>query len=174
MPDDAKDRGEQPTKRYLTHLGSVLSLESDKLELLGEVAHARNLSLRTIERIATCLTLAKAFTPPNHLWLDPIMTGLCVMRVLHSNLFRRARAGTLTIDEVRGALGMGNWASDASLNEYVTNWWIYCLAEKEEDHPTLEWGHFRQLLFSYSISRRRIVAAMANHIDRLQLPKSRA
>lgn len=173
FPERGSHRSERLIPKYINYLSSQLELTSDDLNLVQNVAEARRLSLRTIERIATCIVIAKQFTPKNYLWLDPIIVGLCIMKVLDGEKFRRARSETLDIDEIRSIFSIGTWPADAASSaEFVMQWWTYCLAIDEANFPDLDWASFRQSLFRYSVrDRKEIVRIMAGHIDRFQLPK---
>lgn len=173
FPEHGSYRSERIIPKYIHYLATQMALNSDDLDLVENVAEGRRFSLREIERIVTCITLAKQFTPENYLWLDPIITGLCVLKITDTELFRRARAGTLKLDEVTAALAISNWPTDrSSRGEWASDWWTYCLAEKEEDYPQFDWRGFGQGLSRYGIrDRKNIVRLMADYIDRFQLPK---
>lgn len=173
LPTEGASRHERTTPRYISYLGTTFSLNSDDLDLVRHVAEAQDLSLRTIERIVTYVALAKAFTPKNYLWLDPIVVGLCIMKVLNAELLRRAKSGTLTIDDVRTVLAIGKWRDDASGDDWTMQWWTYCLAKTEAEHPDIDWKALRSSLARYTIRERKdIIRVMATHLDRLELPKA--
>jgi hypothetical protein len=138
FPEPGKHRHERDIPKYINYLGSKLSLKPDELRLIQDVAEARRLSLRAIERIAAYVALAKAFTPENYFWLDPIIIGLCVIKILDPEMYRRARSGSLTIGEVKEILAVESWPDDGASTEWVIQWWIYCLAKKEEEYPELD------------------------------------
>ena len=95
------------------------------------------------------------------------------MKILDPDMYRRARVGILTVDEVKETLAISRWSEDTnSPSQWIIDWWIYCLAKKESEYPDLDWQGFRQSLARYSMrDRNNIVSVMAGHIDRLQLPK---
>jgi len=172
FPEQGSFRSERIVPKYCSYLARTMSLSSDDLSLVQNVAEAKHLSLRTIERVVTCLAIAKSFTPKNYMWLDPIISGLAVIKIIDAPLFQRMIAGRAKLDEVQDALGIAHWPIDGASSDWVVEWWTYCLADKEEDYPNLDWRRFRQSLFSYSIrDRKDIVRFMANNIGRLQLPK---
>jgi hypothetical protein len=171
FPTQGRYRHERHSAKYINFVGQRLSLNADDIGLIKEVSEARQFSLRTIERILTYVSLAKSFTPENYLWLDPIIVGLCIMKVLDGELFRRACSGRITVDEVESLLAIDRWPNDASSVHWSVGWWKYCLADKEEDYPDLDWRSFKQSLFRYSIhDRKGIIGIMADHLERLQLP----
>jgi hypothetical protein len=173
FPERVSYRSERLIPKYINYLATQMALNSDDLNLVQNVAEARRLSLRAIERIVTCISLAKQFTPKNYLWLDPIIIGLCILKITNAELFSRARAGTLKLDEVTTALAITNWPEDSTTNsQWVLEWWTFCLADKEQDYPQFDWKGFGKDLSRYGIrDRKDIVRQMAGHIDRFQLPK---
>jgi len=171
FPDSSRSVRDKVSNKYISYLVDKMSLQPGDLTILNKVAEARSLSFRTIERVVTCISLARQFTPKNHLWLQPIVSGLCVMKMLDTSLFNRARAGTLTIDDVRTALSLDNWADGSKENDWMMEWWIYCVAENEADYPKFDWKGCRQSLAQYSIrDRRDLVRIMASYLDRFRLP----
>jgi hypothetical protein len=173
FPEAGSYKSERTIPKYIAYLRTKMGFKEDDLGMLQHVAEARRLSLRTIERIATCIALAKQFTPENYLWLEPIIVGLCIIKVLDPTLFVRAREGAITLDQVKEAFAVSGWPEDSSGQNWAVEWWTYCLAKEEKDFPNFDWKGFRSSLFQYSIrDRRDIVRLMAGHIDRFQLPKA--
>jgi GTPase SAR1 family protein len=174
FPEPSPYRQERHIPKYVKYLSQTLSLNSDDMGFVQSVADAKQFSLRTMERIATTIALARSFTPENYLWLHPIVAGLAVMKITNPHLFRRALSGDLELDEVRTAFAVDSWPPDEANNAWMMEWWTYCLAKKEADFPELDWKGFQQSLFRYSIrDRKNIVHFMAGHIHRLQLPEGK-
>jgi hypothetical protein len=172
FPERAGHVSERNIPKYFRYLSQALSLHTDNLDLIQNVAEARQLPLRTIERIVTCVAIARSFTPENYLWLHPIISGLSVIKIIDPPLFHRALLGEATVDEVKNAFAVAKWPSDSSGSEWTMQWWTFCLAKSEAEDPDLDWRGFKQHLFQYSIrDRTTIVRIMASHIDRLQLPE---
>jgi hypothetical protein len=93
LPDEGRHLNERVISKYFGYLSRVLSIKSDDLALVRNVAEARQLSLRTIERIVTCIALARKFTPENYPWLDAIISGLAIMKIMDPPLFRDTLRG---------------------------------------------------------------------------------
>lgn len=55
FPAARTHRSERVLPRYFQYLSRVMSLDPDDLELIQNVAEARQFSLRTVERIVTCI-----------------------------------------------------------------------------------------------------------------------
>jgi hypothetical protein len=171
FPEEGKHLSQRTIPKYFGYLSRVLSIKTEDLALVRNVAEARQLSLRTIERIVTCIALARAFTPENHLWLDPIISGLSTIKIIDPSLFRSLQRGEATLAQVTTAFAVGNWPSDDPLS-WALEWWTFCLGENESDYPNLDWNGFRQHLFRFSIrDRKDIIRFMSNHLTRLQLPE---
>jgi hypothetical protein len=174
FPETGMFRNERHIPKYFNYLSQVLSLGPDDLAIVQNIAEAKQLSLRAIERIVTTIAIARAFTPENYLWLHPIVSGLSVLKITDAQLFRRALSGDINLDEVNAAFAVKNWPEDNSGSSWMMEWWTYCLAKEESDFPELNWKGFQSTLFRYSIrDRRNIVGLMAGHINRLQLPQQK-
>jgi hypothetical protein len=172
FPERGTHTSERSIPKYFKYLTEVLSLKPDDLSLIQTISEARQLSLRTIERIVSCIAIARAFTPENYLWLNSILSGLSVMKIIDAPLFRRALLNDVTLDEVKTLFAVEKWPTDSSKNDRMLGWWTYCLAKTEADYPLFDWSGFGQSLFRYNIDDRKdIVRYMAGHIDRLQLPR---
>lgn len=172
FPERGGHRSERSLPKYFQYLSAVMSLHSDDLGLVQNIAEARRLSLRTIDRIVTCIAIARAFTPENYLWLQPVLSGLCVLKIIDAPLFQRTLRGDVTLDEIRSVFAPESWPEDSSHTTWIMEWWTYCLAKDEADFPNLDWKGFQSYLFRYSIRNRRdIIGFMADHIDRLQIPQ---
>ena len=157
--------------KFISHLNKVMSLDQEVMRVVGRVAEARNLSFRTIERIATCVALARSFVPKNHLWISAIISVLCIMKIIAPEVFRRARDGRVTLDEIKAFLALDGSTKDiGGINtDWLVGWWKYCLSA-DEDRSDPESQPFRQHLFSYGIDREYIVPAMARYLDSFQSP----
>jgi hypothetical protein len=172
FPDQGTHRSERNIPRYFQYLSRVLSLKSDDLAMVQNVAEAKQLPLRTIDRIVSCVAIARSFTPENYLWLHPIVSGLSIIKIIDPPLFQQALGGNITLEEVKKILAIEKWPEDASGSSWMLEWWTFCLAKEKADHPELDWQGFYSSLFRYSIrDRKDIVRLMASHIHRLQLPQ---
>ena len=172
FPERGTYKSERDIPKYFQYLSEVLSLGSDDLLFVQNIAEARQLSLRAIERIVTTIAIARSFTPENFLWLHPIVSGLSAIKIIDASLFRRALTGSITLDEVGIVFAVKSWPRDDSDSSWMMEWWTYCLANDEADFPDLDWKGFQRSLFRYSIrDRKDIVRHMAGHLSRLQLPQ---
>jgi hypothetical protein len=172
FPEPRGGRHEGLIAKFLAHLRTALPSDRDALAVVGHLAEARGLSFRAIERIATCLALARASTPKNYLWVSPIVSVLCVMKIIEPKLFRSAREKKISVQGVEKFLALGTQSAEAgTLNvEYVIGWWKYCLMTEEPDRMDPEYQPYRHHLFQYSVARQEIVALMASYLDNFQSP----
>jgi KAP family P-loop domain len=170
FPEEKKQLSERVIPKYFSYLSRTLSIKSDDLALVRNVAEAKQLPLRTIERIVTCIALARTFTPKNYLWLDPIISGLSIVKIIEPSLFRSLQRGDAALDQVATLFAVKDWPSDDPL-PWMMEWWTYCLAKNESDYPKLDWQGFRQSLARYgTVDREDIVRFMSDHLTRLQPP----
>jgi cytidylate kinase len=132
------------------------------------VAEKRNMSLRAIERVMSTLAIALAYKPENLYSPMPIILGLCVLKVMDPNLYLKAKAGTLALDEVRGPLGFTDTPDegDEHIVEFFSSFWEFCLKPNlPEDGPHQQ---YHQGLWRYHLDRQKVVLLVANSImDRL-------
>ncbi len=173
FPNPDRHRHERLIPKFVAHLHQSMSLDKDAMEIVTHIAEVRRLSFRTIERIATCVALARAFVPKNHLWISPIISVLCTMKIIEPDLFRRAREGRIALSEVTKFLATDNpHRDDGSLNvDWIIGWWNYCLADKELASSDPAAQPYRNYLFSYSIDRESIIPVMARYLDAFQSPQ---
>jgi KAP family P-loop domain len=172
FPVAGSHRSERILPKYFQYLSRVMSLDRDDLEMIQNVAEAKQFSLRTVERIVTCIAIARAFTPQDYLWVNPILAGLSVLKIVDAPLFMKALHGNASLDEIRNTFAPELWPEAGHRSSWTMDWWTYCLAENEADFPDFDWKRFRGSLFQYSIGDRRdIVRLMASHIDRLEIPQ---
>lgn len=173
FPEQGFYRSERSIPKYFAYLSDVMQLASEDIDLIRSVAEARQFSLRTIERIVTCIAIARNFTPENYLWLNPILAGLSILKITDPTMFQHALRGRLALDDIEAAFAIPSWPDDGATNStWHLDWWTFCLAKDEKDFPDLDWHGFKQSLFKYSIrDRGSIVRLMAQHMHRMQLPQ---
>lgn len=111
---------------YLTKNLDLTGTHRDALDLVLRVAEARDLSLRTIERIVTNVALAYAFLPPKRFAPPPIVSGLCTLKVVEPELYRCALHGALSYAAAAEVLGFPlKRVGEADL-PFDARWWAYC------------------------------------------------
>jgi len=167
-------RHERLIPKFVAQLCRSLSLPKDAMDVVSFCAEGRSLSFRTIERIATCVSLARAFVPSNHLWIAPIIGVLCVMKIVDPALFHRAREQNVTLGEIDDFMRRPIAKADrVSFNiEWVLAWWEYCLSESEPDRKRNDISAVHTYLFRYSVDRDRLIPLMAGYIDTFEFAES--
>lgn len=170
FPVEGAYRRDRAVPRFVAELCRSMGLQKEAMDIVSYCAEGRGLSFRTIERIATCVSIARAFVPQGYLWIAPIVAVLCVMKIVDPSLFHRARERAVTLHEVKDFLQAPAAGADrASFNiEWLLAWWQYCLSEQEPDRSDQAVSAIRNYLFSYSVDRTRIVPLMAGYLDSFQ------
>ncbi|MFG1224339.1 KAP family P-loop NTPase fold protein [Xanthobacter wiegelii] len=125
------------------------------MEMMSYVSDAKNLPLRTIERIFANISISITMTPNDLLKLTPIVCGLCIMKVCNPEFFSMAKSGRLSMSEVDATLEFHKWPERNSRSaDWVRKWWMFCL---EKDLPVGEgynWDQLEGSLFRYNIGSR--------------------
>jgi len=156
------ERDPKTRKVYIDYLYRQFNIQkasherSDSImEMINYVSEAKQLPLRTIERIFANISISLTMTPNDLLKLAPIVCGLCIMKVCNPEFFSMAKSGTLTMAEVDATLEFYKWPERTSRSaDWVRKWWIYCL---EKDLPVGEgysWDQMEGSLFRYNIGSR--------------------
>lgn len=169
LADEGRHRNEKVANKYVAYLRSNLEFAPEDREvvdaavdLITMVVLAQGLSLRHIERMMSNLALALAFTKPNRLRPGSIIGGLCILRVLAPNLYRRAKEGTLTFSEAASVLFTSPMQDGSETRvEWHDHWWRFCLDPGVSDE--IKEG-MRRTLIQYNVERERIVPLIANSI----------
>ncbi|GJL87200.1 MAG: hypothetical protein DHS20C03_09090 [Minwuia thermotolerans] len=112
-------------KRYLEHLFqtyAVRHVDSQLNQLLWEevefLVNKHELSLRTIARVVTTVSLTAVSVPRNHFFVAPLVAGVCVMKSVAPDLYARARVGNLGHEEAMAFI-VGN----DDEREWALDWW---------------------------------------------------
>jgi hypothetical protein len=158
--------------KYLNYLIEKLEIKAEHRDLVDQskafilhVARARDLSLRSIDRIVTTLALALASSRRIDAPGD-IFGGLCVLKNTDPDLFIRAKRGILTFDEVRVKLGFDVTPDKTLLYslDMAESFWKYFTgdaAPAEHENDLRRW---------FGVSSGQLLALAANNVvDRLQL-----
>jgi hypothetical protein len=121
-------------KRRVSLPKRISSREPNSENAIGfieNVARARSLSLRAVERIAVYLSLSVVFTTSKKTrWYrpSPILAGLCALKVVDPSLFQKAKSGTLTFDEAGKAFMFATWPRESAA-ERAAKWWEFALKD---------------------------------------------
>ena len=148
-------------------------LDGDALGFVDAITKARGLSLRTVEKILTYMSLGIAFTTSKtHRYFrpSPILAGLCVIKVLEPQLFQKAKSGQLTMVEAFGVFDFSNWP-ESNERTWAMKFWQFAL-DKNLDLKNPEWQEFATGFRGYfNVDRDDFVRFVADSvIDRMQTP----
>ncbi len=158
--DKADSERERTARKFVGHLQQALEFDPKDRDLvdtirtvLGDVAVMRDMSLREIERVMTTIAIAIAYTPENYFRPAVIIAGLAILKVVEPDLYLKAKRGTLSFDEVRIALALGESFNDIQGNgarARIADWWRYCT----EGRASEEFSRIAQdMSFRYNIDR---------------------
>jgi hypothetical protein len=158
LPDHDRHRQTDVAEQYIQYLVQHMQFPAHHGNVvqgvtfqLVHIARQRGLSLRSLERIMTVISLALAFTPEEQFAATPIIGGLCYLKVERPDLYLKARQGTLHYQEAQDALAISEGANKPpSYNdEWHDDWWKYCSLPDappeiiERLHPAMFRYHFR-------------------------------
>ena len=173
LPEEGKYESERSLPRFMEYLKSHLELESNAIGFIENVARARSLSFRAVERIAVYLSLSVVFTTSKKTkWYrpSPILAGLCVLKVLEPSLFQKAKSGALTLDEATKAFMFAQWPKESAA-ERTAKWWEFAL-NADIDLNAEEWRGFVHSLWDFNVERTDVVRVVANLVaDRMIVPQ---
>lgn len=154
--------GPNTIKLYIEYLSQKFKFERSSgsdvgsiIEMIGYVSEARQLPLRTIERIFANISVSIVMTPQNLIKIAPIVAGLCVMKVCNPVLFHRAKLGLLTMLDVDEVLRFDKWpVHKRGSAEWVRRWWVYCLEKELPIIDNFDWDTISGSLFRYNVGER--------------------
>jgi nucleoside-triphosphatase THEP1 len=139
--------------KFIWHVAQSLDFKpehqgllKDTIEFVLHVAHSRDFSFRTIERIMTTIALALAFEGQSAI-PPPLLGGLSILKNTDPQLFIKAKLGTLTFDEVRIPLAFYVAPDEVSktMVEHGQDVWMYALNVQTEDGRVKgEYADFRR------------------------------
>jgi predicted KAP-like P-loop ATPase len=113
LPERDRYRHTNVAEQYIQHLTESMQFPAhhrDVVQVIAvqliHIAHYRGISLRSIERILTVLALALAFVPKGQFMPEPILGGLCYLKVVEPDLYAKAKRGILLFQEAKDALAL--------------------------------------------------------------------
>ena len=170
----AREHHMDPYGRYLDYLLEKMDVQINGSQILGIVTHgllglvrAYDLPLRTFEQVVGNVVLVCLATNQRYFGFPPLIAGLCVMRIVDSELYEMARTGKLGMDEAIRFLRLEKWDMDDT--EWHKNAWIYATATEKEmntvEHKSIEKQDWGYPLFG--MSRSDLIVMTCEHIDGL-------
>ena len=160
--------------RYVDHLFRKMDVRMDEpriLELVTEglhaLARAYELALRTLEQVVGNVALVCLATNQRYFRNPPLIAGLCVMRIVAPDLYEKARAGQLGLNEATRFLRFDEW--EGSSVEWHRDAWVHATATDEElntpeykDIGQQNWGGGR-----FNMRRSDMIPITCKYIDDL-------
>jgi KAP family P-loop domain len=123
---------ESTSKKFIDYLLKSMAFTGEDLETakrvtyyISRIAENKNLSLRTIERIFTILALAISYSTKNSLRIAPILGGLCVLKIVEPELYKKASLGELQYSDVEKLFGLKSEKNEFGEYAKDTRWWRY-------------------------------------------------
>lgn len=131
---------EKSNTKFVAYVADAMEFENQHksikdvaLTMLVHIAEHRAFGFRTIERIFTALASSIMFKKEHFFVPEPILVGLCIIKISDPHLFLKAKFGSITFQEVSAAL---SFSEPADVDEYAwrwsINWWKYCLGQSLE------------------------------------------
>lgn len=140
------------------------------VDFIVEFARTKKLSLRDIEDIYKNLVLALSVIDRRYKPTS-LVGGLAILKVVHPQLFAKAKSGDLTYEEVEDALFTN--ADSERLNighiSKIFRWHL----DPEIDPNDIEWKGWSDSDWKYNLGRLNTIAYVSNSIiDRFEVPLS--
>lgn len=170
LVDTAEYEHESVAKKFIQHLsgGLVSKNRSREIELTNEFmlryTRRTDLSLRGLERVYSTLTLALAVANDRTLFIAPLVAGLAALKLDHPALYRKAKRGSLTYDDIGAVFGFDSPPIDTaeqSSIKWSAGLWRFATDPNASDEILAEFGRG---LGQYHVARERLVPFFANSI----------
>lgn len=158
--------------QYVDYLFRKMDVQMDESEVLKLVikglhalADVYDLSLRTLEQVAGNVAFVCLATSERHFRLAPLVSGLCVMRIVDPVLYEKASTRRLGMNEAMNFLRLDEWHTGrVAWHKEV---WIYATATDEELRalePELGKEVAKEFL-RFNMNRLDMIPTTCNHID---------
>ena len=138
-------------------------------EYLRHLAHGTGLSLRAIEKIMTTLSISLSYRPRNIFSSDPILIGLCALKIVNPDLYASAKSGAKIFEEAKGSLAFTIAPDDRekyAVEHMIKVWRYFSDPAVADDDP--EFRGFGNQLWNFNLERSNVVGFVArNIVDRL-------
>jgi hypothetical protein len=154
---------------YLRYLGC----HQDIVTIIDEFARVKPLSLRTLERVAAYTKLIQASLPKNGLFLTPIVSILCVIRVVRQDLYNNIRSSNVTFEQVADFICFSRWralygaAERTSTSIYTEHWWSFALGALTDQEAL---RGLQNVLVGYGVEPAQLLPLYCELADGLSLP----
>jgi hypothetical protein len=144
-------------------LGNVTPREREDIsDYMKAAALAHRLTLRDIENVFSNLALAYAAVREREFRPAFLITFLALLKTIAPSMYRSAKAGSLTYDELRARIfSQANWGQ---MNiERLRKTFQYYM-DTNLDVDTEEWRSFGRELWNFNLERTRVIPYLCNSI----------
>ena len=166
--------------QYLDHLFKQMDMRMDEPDVfdhiaegIGLMAEIYSLPLRTLEQVANNVALVCLATNRRNFRFAPLISGLCVMRIVNPEMYEEARTGRLSLDDAVKFLKFDEWNSErvhTSSVEGHKEAWTYATATDDElrdpQYDDLKKA-YGQMLVPFRMTRPDMITATCKQIDDL-------
>lgn len=133
-PEQINGNNSRAMEKYAEHLQKSLSITVPQDSILSACSdtivrslEARGYGLRTLERAYTTLVLCLSFTTNMNARLGLLIGGIIVLKTCEPALYRKAKLGTLTLNEIQTALDLHTLDAGDRMGNWAAELWTYCL-----------------------------------------------
>jgi hypothetical protein len=176
FPTGSLDRRDMASATYMRHLQREYSVaNSDASQIIERFSRLRSLSLRTLERIFSYVSLAETSIPPKHLKNSCIISVLCIIKVIDPGLYEFCRTGSVNFSQVEFLMRFHSWRDEHDpqqrdrIGENTENWWRYALGDLHNEELARQYA---QSLAPYGGSHPLLVPHFCEIIDGFSLPNA--
>ncbi|WP_322994067.1 KAP family P-loop NTPase fold protein [Castellaniella sp.] len=178
LPDLDGEWGHSIAEKYLKYLiphlvggGSGNTRVETVIDVIKNIAIARDMSLRSLERASTIATFSLAMTNSSNIIIY-IIAGLSVMKGFDPEIYDKAKDGSLSWGDVNSVFRFDRWPKRAeALAHECEHCWKFALGEHMPDSELQVWQSRNQSIRSNSNleNPRQWIPVMARSVvDRLQ------
>jgi tetratricopeptide (TPR) repeat protein len=182
LTESATQPHRRTTTIYIDHLITTMVPERQfeptvdfAKQYYRHLAHHSRLSLRAIERIISSLSISLAYRPENVFCPDPILIGLCALKVINPDLYASAKSGARNFHEARESLGLTTAPEqrEKSAVDQMGRFWKYFSDPSAADNDPELRGLGETFLWGANLERWDVVPHVArNIVDRLSEGRS--
>ena len=131
LADESEHEHERVIRKYCNYLPTALEIEPKKMMAAREamdsvclIGELENYSLRTLERIASAVSVSlAATTAENTLNRGHLIGGLCILKTLHPKEFKKAKEGKLQFSDVESTLRLKDFNSQTKQKVWLYELW---------------------------------------------------
>lgn len=143
-------------------LGAFPREKSDIINYIEAIALAKRLSIREVESIMLNVALAYVAVRERELRPVVLITFLALLKAMRDDLYRKARAGTLTHGEFNQYLTEDSVWGDFNIERVMELFELHLSPEIDYDED--KWSKYRNMFSQYMLDRDEVIPYMANSV----------